>query len=99
MRLKELGFEVLPSKANFLFARHPALKGEAYYRALKQRGVLVRHFAQPESIADLCASPSAPRSRWKSCFKRPGKFYIRRDSACAGRKLSATPTKRAFKWR
>lgn len=53
LRLKEMGFEVLPSKANFLFARHPALKGEAYYRALKQRGVLVRHFAQPESIADF----------------------------------------------
>ena len=49
----EMGFEVLPSKANFLFARHPALKGEAYYRALKQRGVLVRHFAQPESIANF----------------------------------------------
>lgn len=52
-RLEQMGFEVLPSKANFLFARHPKISGARYYQALKQRGVLVRHFANPESIADF----------------------------------------------
>lgn len=42
--LEELGFEVLNSKANFIFARNPALSGKDYYLALKERGILVRWF-------------------------------------------------------
>ena len=45
--LKDMGFRVLPSKANFLFAAHPAAAGQALYRALKDRGVLVRWFDKP----------------------------------------------------
>lgn len=52
-KLTELGFTVLPSKANFLFARHPQLSGAAYYAQLKARGVLVRHFTKSE-IQDFC---------------------------------------------
>ena len=44
-RLKELGFRVLPSQANFLFARHPDLDGGRFYQALRERGILVRHFS------------------------------------------------------
>ena len=43
--LEKLGFTVLPSCTNFLFAAHPDLPGEALYRGLKARGVLVRHFS------------------------------------------------------
>ena len=45
--LEDMGFRVLPSKANFLFAAHPAAAGQALYRALKDRGVLVRWFDKP----------------------------------------------------
>jgi histidinol-phosphate aminotransferase len=38
---------VLPSAANFLFARHPGYAAEQLYQALRERGILVRHFRQP----------------------------------------------------
>jgi len=49
--LKKLGFTVLDSDANFLFARHGRLSGEEIYLKLKARGVLVRHFTK-ERIKD-----------------------------------------------
>ena len=49
--LVRLGFDVLPSSANFVFARHPAHEGAALAAALRQRAVIVRHFAAPR-IAD-----------------------------------------------
>ena len=47
--LEKMGFILPPSKANFVFARHPDLDGGALYRGLKERGVLVRHFARPRT--------------------------------------------------
>ncbi len=45
--LDRLGFDVLPSSANFVFARHPDHDGAPLATALRGRGVLVRHFAAP----------------------------------------------------
>jgi histidinol-phosphate aminotransferase len=45
--MNALGFEVLPSAANFVFARHPQRSAEALARALRERGVLVRYFKKP----------------------------------------------------
>lgn len=47
----EMGFEVLPSAANFIFARHPAHDGAALAAALRERSIIVRHFGQPSRIA------------------------------------------------
>jgi histidinol-phosphate aminotransferase len=45
--LVRLGFDVLPSGANFVFARHPARSGSELAAALRARAVLVRHFEKP----------------------------------------------------
>jgi histidinol-phosphate aminotransferase len=45
--LQRLGFDVLPSCANFVFARHPAQEGARLAAALRERAVIVRHFATP----------------------------------------------------
>lgn len=42
--LKKLGFAVLPSKANFVFAKSPTIKGADLYTALRKNGILIRHF-------------------------------------------------------
>lgn len=43
-QLEAMGFTVLPSKANFLFAQTPKMDGGVLYQKLKEKGILVRHF-------------------------------------------------------
>ena len=47
--LAGLGFVVLPSSANFVFARHPDRSGAELAAALRARAVLVRHFDKPRT--------------------------------------------------
>lgn len=50
-QLKNIGFSVIPSKANFIFAKSNEIDGEKLYSELKKRGILIRHFAK-ERIKD-----------------------------------------------
>jgi histidinol-phosphate aminotransferase len=45
--LGKLGFEVLPSAANFVFARHPRHDAGELAKALRERNIIVRHFKLP----------------------------------------------------
>ena len=42
--LRKMGFCVIPSMTNFVFAKHPAISGKALNLALREKGILVRHF-------------------------------------------------------
>lgn len=50
--LKEMGFKVLDSKSNFIFASHSDLSAKNLYEELKNRGILVRYFGK-ERIKDF----------------------------------------------
>jgi len=45
--LRNLGFVLTDSKANFIFAKHPKLSGQTLYQRLREQGILVRHFGKP----------------------------------------------------
>lgn len=46
-QLESLGFESLPSAANFVFTRHPKHDGAELAQRLRQDGIIVRHFKLP----------------------------------------------------
>ena len=46
--LKNLGFSMTKSGANFIFVKHNELDGQELYQKLKDNGILVRHFNRPE---------------------------------------------------
>jgi histidinol-phosphate aminotransferase len=51
--LQSMGFEVLPSGANFIFARHPAHEGELLANQLRAKNIVIRHFKKPAKIAQF----------------------------------------------
>lgn len=58
--LQELGFEVLPSAANFIFARHSQRDAAELAAGLREHGVMVRHFKQPRIDQFLRITIGAP---------------------------------------
>lgn len=52
-KLREIGFEVLDSSANFLFVRHEKISGEKIFEELKRKKIMIRHFSRPERISNF----------------------------------------------
>ncbi|MDQ7014849.1 MAG: histidinol-phosphate transaminase [Gammaproteobacteria bacterium] len=50
-QLENLGFNVLPSSANFLFVSHPEKDAEQISQSLREQSIIVRHFKQPAEIS------------------------------------------------
>ncbi len=48
----QMGFEMLPSAANFVFMQHPKHSGEVLASALRENNIIIRHFKKPLSIAN-----------------------------------------------
>lgn len=46
-QMQALGFEVIPSASNFVFAHHPEFAAATLYQQLKEHGILVRFFNKP----------------------------------------------------
>ncbi|HOE40776.1 MAG TPA: histidinol-phosphate transaminase [Rhodoferax sp.] len=61
LALEDLGFVVLPSQANFVFARHRSRDAAALAADLRARGVLVRHFSLPRIDQYLRISVGTPQ--------------------------------------
>ena len=60
--LRSLGFEVLPSAANFIFARHPQRDAAEMAKALREKSIIVRHFKLPRIDQFLRITPGAGSS-------------------------------------
>lgn len=71
--LKALGFEVLDSKANFIFARHPEKKGKELYLKLKEKGILVRYFDK-ERIKDFIRITIGTRQQMETLIEKAGEI-------------------------
>lgn len=67
-QLQALGFDVLPSKANFVFAKHPSHEGAALAHWLRERAILVRHFAKPR-VADFLRITVGTSAQCKSLIQ------------------------------
>ncbi|MBR7061558.1 MAG: histidinol-phosphate transaminase [Clostridia bacterium] len=67
--LIKLGFELTDSRANIVFARYPGADGETLYRELKAKGILVRHFAQPERISDYLRITVGTRAQMEALLR------------------------------
>jgi histidinol-phosphate aminotransferase len=60
LQLQALGFQVLPSAANFVFASHPLHEAATLAARLRERGILVRHFRLPRIEQFLRISIGTP---------------------------------------
>ena len=67
-KLRNMGFEVLPSKTNFLFVKNDKIGGRELYEKLKDRGILVRHFGNPR-ISDYIRVTIGTDEQMAACLE------------------------------
>lgn len=65
--LVTLGFDVLASLTNFVFARHPQHDARELQRLLREQGILVRHFQQPRIDQHLRITVGSPADCERLC--------------------------------
>ena len=66
--LETMGFRVLPSSANFIFVSSDKIDGGEYYRKLKEKKILVRHFDKPR-ISSWCRVSIGRRDQMEAFLK------------------------------
>ena len=64
--LEDLGFTVIPSKTNFVFAKHPGIAGKVLYTKLREKGILVRHF-DTDRLRDYLRITIGSREEMSAC--------------------------------
>lgn len=67
--LMELGFEVLPSGANFIFAKHQTFEGADLTAKLREHGIIVRHFKTPNRISQYLRITIGTNEQSKALLK------------------------------
>ena len=76
--LRALGFTVLPSRTNFVFASHKTVPASEIYFALKEEGVLVRHFKK-ERIDNFVRITIGTREDTKALLDKVSKVVKNRS--------------------
>ena len=66
--LEAMGFRVLPSSAHFIFVSSDKIDGGEYYRKLKEKKILVRHFDKPR-ISSWCRVSIGRRDQMEAFLK------------------------------
>jgi len=78
--LKKLGFTVIPSEANFVFAGCDGIDGAELYKALKEKGVLIRHFGK-DRIKDFCRITIGTREQMELLIEKIREIMEENDRA------------------
>ena len=76
--LEALGFEILPSSANFLFIRSERIGGEELYLRLKEKGVLIRHFSDPK-ISDWNRVTIGTKDQMDKFLAKVEEIFVEQD--------------------
>ena len=71
-RLTALGFDVVPSSANFLFAGLPGIPARRLYNDLREQGILVRYFDKPRIDGYLRITIGTPENMDALCTALSG---------------------------
>ena len=77
-QLRRLGFHVLDSKTNFVFAESPKIAGGELYRKLKENGILVRHF-EKDRLTNFNRITIGTREQMQTLFNKIAEIMEEND--------------------